>query len=80
MAMSFKVCIVGEHHLDELPMLFSDLHAAKCHAKSLIGRLADEAPDDTIVSVMDDAGTEIATYSVASWRMAVRFTGKKAYD
>ena len=78
--MSFKVCIVSEHHLDELPMLFSDRDAAKSHAKSLIGRLADEAPDDTIVSVLDDAGTEIATYSAASWRMAVRFIGKKAYD
>jgi hypothetical protein len=77
--MSFKVSIVGEHHLDELPMVFSDREAAMGHAKSVIGRLAGEAPDDTSVSVLDGAGIEIAVYSVASWRMAVQFAGKKVY-
>ncbi|MGA7390560.1 MAG: hypothetical protein WBW99_21915 [Pseudolabrys sp.] len=69
------LAIVNLHNMwcADWRVIVTVLGAAISHAKSLTERLADEAPVDTTVSVLDEAGIEIATYSVASWRMAVHF-------
>jgi hypothetical protein len=75
----FKVVASNSVDWDEPPPQFAERDAAIGHARGLVGLLASEgAPADVIVSVLRGNTTE-ATYSVQSWRWAVKMVGDKLY-
>ncbi len=76
----FTVIIYGDFDWAEPPVEFADRTAAVGHARSVVGRLMEEgAPNEVLVTVMHNGVVEI-TYSVASWRLGIRFIGDKAYN
>lgn len=75
----FEIVVSGHVHWNEPPIEFSDRGPALGHAKGILGRLIEMgAPDDATVSVLRE-DVVVASYSVVSWRMAVKFIGGRAY-
>jgi hypothetical protein len=79
--MGFTVSIIAGpgYEWDEPPVEFAERAAALDYVRGLMGQLCLDAPCDTMAVVTDGSGAAIATYSVASWRVAVKLIGKKAY-
>jgi len=75
----FTVKVFGNFDWSEPPLQFADRAAAVGHARGLLGHLSDMgAPDGVAIAVMQADTVEI-TYSVASWRLAVKYVGDRAY-
>lgn len=59
--------------------MFGERDSAVGYARSIVGRLVDMgAPLDAMVSVLKGGEFE-ASYSVASWQLAVKWHGEKVY-
>lgn len=74
----FRIIIKGFDWPDPLP-IFSERDSAIGYGRGLMGKLLHaKAPDRATVTVLCGRAI-VATWSVASWRVAIKLVGEKIY-